>query len=136
MASCSYNNGASSSSALFNSSRLRQESSSFGDDSSLVDDCLATAQRLWHSLLSFCSTRGKKAAWVSLLQSAHQLRRNLALSRLLSFPHVLVAVWVLVMLWGERWVFVNRVERCAWEHWEKWVRRQPCFPLARQCWTL
>lgn len=134
MASYSYNNGASSSSAPFAASRLRQES--FGDDSSLVDDCLATAQRLWRSLLSFCSTRGKRAAWASLLQSAHQLRRNLALSRLLSFPHVLVAVWVLVMLWGERWVFHTRVERCAWESWEKWVRKQPCIPSVQHCsWT-
>lgn len=127
MASYNYNynyNGATSSSssasAPFVSSKLRQQS--FGDDSSLVDDCLATVQRLWNSLLSFCRTRGRKAAWASLLQSAHQLRRNLAWRRLFSFPHVLVAVWVLVMLWGERWVFHTTVERCAWENWEKWVR--------------
>lgn len=119
-----YNNGAASSSSSapvpFASSKLRQHT--FGDDSSLVDDCLATVQGQWNSLLSFCRTRGKSTAWASLLQFAYQLRRNLALHRLLSFPHVLVAVWVVVMLWGERWVFHTTVERCAWENWEKWVR--------------
>lgn len=121
----SYNNGAASSSSAsvpFASSKLRQQT--FGDDSSLVDDCLATVQGQWNSLLSFCRTRGKSTAWASLLQFAYQVRRNLALHRLLSFPHVLVAVWVVVMLWGERWVFHTTVERCAWENWEKWVRIQ------------
>lgn len=131
MSSYSYNNGASSSSAPFVSSKLRQHS--FADDSSLADDCLATAQRLWHSLLKFLGTQGKQAAWASLLRVAHQLRRNLVLSRLLSFPHVLVAVWVLMMLWGERWVFHTTVERCAWQNWEKWVSKH--FSAIIHNWT-
>lgn len=131
MASYSYQNGApSSSSAPFVSSKLRrQQSFTFGDDSSLVDDCFATAQRLWRMLLGFCRTRGKQAAWASLLQAAHQLRRNLVLSRLFSVPHLLVAVWLIFMLWGERWVFHTTVERCAWENWEKWVRIPFCATL-------
>lgn len=40
--------------------------------------------------------------------------------RLLSFPHLLVALWMLVMLWGERWVFASRVSSCDWDHWEDW----------------
>lgn len=120
----SSSNGApsSSASAPFLPSKLnRQNYAHFGDDSSLLDDCLATARRSWHSLLHFWSMRGKQASWALLLEAAHQLRRNMATRRLLSVPHVLVLAWVLVMLWGERWVFHSTVERCRWGTWEKWV---------------
>lgn len=119
----STNNGASSLS--FTPARPRQNHPHFGDDSSLIDDCFAGLQRSWRSLLRFWSTRGKRGAWACLLQSAQQLRRNLAMRRVFSFPHALVAVWLLVLLWGERWVFHTAVERCAWENWEKWVSPRP-----------
>lgn len=120
----SSSNGTPSSSAKtpFLPSKLnRQSYPHFTDDSSLVDDCLASTRRSWHSLLRFWKTRGKQSSWALFLEVAHQLRRNMALRRLLSAPHVLVLVWVLVMLWGERWVFHTTVERCRWENWEKWV---------------
>lgn len=47
--------------------------------------------------------------------------RNLAPRRLLSFPHALVLVWMVILLWGERWVFESKVDDCAWKKWEKWV---------------
>lgn len=115
----------SSSSAHVHGSSSRARSQSYAahsnDDSSLLDDCLATAQRNWDSLLRFWRTRGRQSLWSLLLAGAHQLRRNMAARRLLSFPHVLALVWVLVLLWGERWVFHSTVERCRWEDWEKWV---------------
>lgn len=40
---------------------------------------------------------------------------------LLSLPHALVVVWVVVLLWGERWVFRKAVEECEWGSWERWV---------------
>lgn len=55
------------------------------------------------------------------LKALHQLRRNLVPRRLLSFPHLLVALWVLILLWGERWTFESKVADCAWSNWEKWV---------------
>lgn len=103
-------------------SKLRQNYPHFGDDSSLIDDCVAAARRSWRSLLRFCSTKGKKASWALLLETMRQLRRNMSTHRLVSIPHVLVLIWVLVMLWGERWVFHTTVERCRWGNWEKWVR--------------
>ncbi|KAF3764395.1 hypothetical protein M406DRAFT_291465 [Cryphonectria parasitica EP155] len=115
----SSSNGASSSS-LFTHSKLRQSHANIGDDSSLLDDCFAGVQKSWQSLLVFWSTRGKRGSWDCLLQGAHQLRSNLATRRLFSFPHVLVAIWLLVLMWGERWVFHTTVERCAWENWEEW----------------
>lgn len=40
---------------------------------------------------------------------------------LLSLPHLLVAVWALLLLWGERWAFERAVEACEWKAWERWV---------------
>ncbi|KAF3357497.1 Oxoglutarate dehydrogenase [Verticillium dahliae VDG1] len=45
---------------------------------------------------------------------------NLTARRLLSFPHLLVGFFVLLMLWGEYWVFDSRVASCKWDKWEKW----------------
>lgn len=133
MASYSNNNGASSSS-FGHSSKLRDSYphfSSFGnDDSSLVDDCIATVRQSWHAFLQYLSTRGKKVAWEALVRSTYQFQRNLSASRIFSFPHALVVVWVLVLLWGEHWVFHTTVERCDWDSWEKWVRAReynPCL---------
>lgn len=138
MASYSNSNGASSSSSAartpFGQSKLRDNYPNFSslgnDDSSLVDDCVATLRQAWHSFLQFLSTRGKQAAWEAVLQSTHQLQRNLSAQRIFSFPHALVLVWVLVLLWGEHWVFHTTVERCDWDNWEKWV--SPHLPV-RAC---
>lgn len=40
-----------------------------------------------------------------------------------NLPHLLVGVWMVMLLWGERWVFQSAVEECKWENWERWVRR-------------
>ncbi|EFX00965.1 manganese ion homeostasis protein [Grosmannia clavigera kw1407] len=58
---------------------------------------------------------------VRLLQTAWwHMRRNLTRRRLFSVPHLLVGFWMLVLLWGERWIFHARVAHCDWGHWEKW----------------
>lgn len=41
---------------------------------------------------------------------------------LFKLPHLFIAVWVLVLWWGERWVFWNAVRECEWDRWERWVR--------------
>ena len=91
------------------------------DDSSLIDDCRALAYHAARSLWHFWHTRGRRMSAMLLLRSAQQLRQNLTMRRLLSFPHLLVLAWVFVLLWGERWVFHTRVETCHWSNWEKWV---------------
>lgn len=65
---------------------------------------------------------GRKIATIVVGTTAYYLRRNLAPRRLFSFPHFLVAVWIVILLWGERWMFDSKVETCSWDHWEKWVR--------------
>ncbi|TVY65647.1 Cell division control protein [Lachnellula suecica] len=42
--------------------------------------------------------------------------------RLASLPHLLVAVWVLLLFWGERWVFWGAVKECEWGRWERWPK--------------
>lgn len=29
---------------------------------------------------------------------------------------------MVILLWGECWVFDSKVARCDWDHWEDWVR--------------
>jgi hypothetical protein len=41
--------------------------------------------------------------------------------RLLCLPHLLVLAWLLVLLWGERWVFQSAIKACEWSQWERWV---------------
>ncbi|KAE9577276.1 hypotheticall protein [Colletotrichum fructicola] len=74
------------------------------------------SQRLWH----FWQTRGRRMTINMLYQAGWQLRQNLTARRLLSFPHLLVCLWMLILLWGERWVFSSRVADCRWSNWEGW----------------
>ncbi|KAI8156587.1 hypothetical protein K4K49_001412 [Colletotrichum sp. SAR 10_70] len=74
------------------------------------------SQRLWH----FWQTRGRRMTINMLYQAGWQLRQNLTARRLLSFPHLLVCLWMLILLWGERWVFSSRVADCRWSNWESW----------------
>ncbi|KAG7292658.1 hypothetical protein NEMBOFW57_002695 [Staphylotrichum longicolle] len=87
---------------------------------SLFDDLRAFVAQLVRSLVRFWRERGRRMAFAALLSLAHRLRQNLTYNRLLSFPHLLVAVWVVVLLWGERWAFHSKVESCHWSSWEKW----------------
>lgn len=84
------------------------------------------AQRLWMWTMG----SGRQSATVLLLRALRQLQRNMVPRRLLSFPHLLFAFWVVILLWGERWVFDSRVQDCAWRNWEKWVRTRELPGLA------
>ncbi|GJD02777.1 calcineurin-like phosphoesterase [Colletotrichum higginsianum] len=76
--------------------------------------------RLLRSIWIFWHTRGKRLAANIMRQVGWQLRQNLTARRLLSFPHLLVCLWFLVLLWGEHWVFESRVADCKWSNWENW----------------
>ena len=91
------------------------------EDSSLVDDFRAFLARIVRLFWRFAKGRGRRLAIVLAMDAVRQFRRNLVTRRLLSFPHALVAVWIFVLLWGERWVFHSRVEQCHWSDWENWV---------------
>ena len=45
--------------------------------------------------------------------------------RLWSLPTILILIWAVVLIWGERVVFQRRVNECQWQQWEAWVRRKP-----------
>ncbi|KAL8302076.1 hypothetical protein RB597_002451 [Gaeumannomyces tritici] len=90
------------------------------DDNSIVDELRASAARAMRFAASFARGPAWHLALSLLSRAALQVRRNLTSRRLLSFPHLMVAMWLLVLLWGERWVFGTKVEQCRWDRWEKW----------------
>jgi hypothetical protein len=79
------------------------------------------AQQLAHQLRIWASGPGKRMAMSASERVARRIQRNLTSRRLLSFPHLLVLIWVIALLYGERWVFNSKVASCDWDHWEKWV---------------
>ncbi|KAI0126903.1 cell division control protein [Xylariales sp. AK1849] len=95
-------------------------SSYYNQHQSLADSILLQAKALFNRLWVYSNGRGRATAYNLAMQSARRVKMNLAARRLLSFPHLLVAMWVFVMLWGERWAFTSKVQSCDWDHWEKW----------------
>lgn len=74
-------------------------------------------QRSWN----YAKGPGRQRATLLGLRALHRIKINLTPRRLLSFPHLLVAFWIIILLWGERWIFDSRVDSCDWDHWEDWV---------------
>lgn len=114
-------------------SSLRQNYPHFEDEDP-IGDFKRFAKRQMQSVHRFWNARGKRATLAFLLEVAHVLQRNLTLRRLSSFPHLLVMIWAVVLLWGERWIFHTKVESCHWSNWEKWVLASfpfSCAPLYR-----
>lgn len=75
-------------------------------------------QRLWrprsYSLLS------TNAA--ILPRNMRRNPRNWDVRRSLNLPNLLAVFWILLLLWGERWVFESSISACRWGTWEQWVR--------------
>lgn len=99
------------------------------------DTASDVAKRQSRRVLVWLRGPGLRAASAVTLTVGHQLRRNLVARRLLSLPHALVAIWVVILLWGEYWVFDGKVETCNWDHWEQWVshRRRVAQLRSAQC---
>ncbi|KAK2591344.1 hypothetical protein QQS21_010969 [Conoideocrella luteorostrata] len=74
------------------------------------------------AVLAWICGPGRRMATTAATRAAHQIRRNLTSRRLLSFPHFLFLIWVVILLWGERWVFETKVQKCDWKHWETWPK--------------
>ncbi|KAK3500593.1 calcineurin-like phosphoesterase-domain-containing protein [Neurospora crassa] len=112
--SYSSNGGYGYSSSSFQPKHRRSDSTSF------LDDLRAFLAHSSRSAWRFWRERGRFIAWAALVNAGRRLRMNLTYNRLFSFPHLLVAAWIVVLLWGERWVFHSAVEECEWEKWERW----------------
>lgn len=50
-------------------------------------------------------------------------RRTFTRRHIINLPNLLVVLWILVLLWGEKWVFQSSIEACDWSRWERWVGR-------------
>jgi ethanolamine phosphate phosphodiesterase len=107
--------------SLPTSSSPRDYYGSTSSDPSVADNVLTALNELHRRLGLYWNARGRALAWSVTMQVAAVLRANLAARRLLSFPHLLVVLWMLVLLWGERWTFTSQIQSCDWDHWEDWV---------------
>ncbi|KAI1465531.1 uncharacterized protein F4812DRAFT_127270 [Daldinia caldariorum] len=108
------------SSSLPTSSSYDYGYGSNNEPQSICDEISACVGVMLGQLWGYLNGRGRQVAWGWATKAAHQIKRNMTRRRLLSFPHLLVGLWVLVMLWGERWVFASRIRSCDWDHWEDW----------------
>ncbi|KAH6619547.1 hypothetical protein B0J18DRAFT_492342 [Chaetomium sp. MPI-SDFR-AT-0129] len=87
---------------------------------SLLDDIHTLLFRALRALVRFWRERGQFIVRAAAARAVHRLRLNLSWARVVSFPHLLVALWVVVLVWGERWAFEWGVGGCRWEGWEDW----------------
>lgn len=89
---------------------------------STLENLVDKAQSLYRRMQAYSNSPVGRRVWHITTRVARQVQLNLAAQRLLSFPHLLVGFWIIVMLWGERWTFASTVRSCAWDRWEYWVR--------------
>ena len=90
-------------------------------DMSPAEELTLSLRRKMQSLWNYARGHGKQRARQALWRVTHRIGINLQPRRLLSFPHLLVLFWFVVLMWGERWVFDSKVDKCDWDHWEDWV---------------
>lgn len=57
---------------------------------------------------------------------------QLVLRRVFSTQAALVLIWILAILWGEKWVFQRSLVECEWYKWETWASIQEHL-VSRQC---
>ncbi|KAL5621618.1 hypothetical protein BROUX41_006518 [Berkeleyomyces rouxiae] len=68
----------------------------------------------------FIGRCGIPALAASLRKLWRHTARSLSPRRVFSFPHIMVLMWIVVLLRGERWIFYYKVNHCLWDNWEEW----------------
>ncbi|KAH8734610.1 hypothetical protein BGZ61DRAFT_343682 [Ilyonectria robusta] len=82
----------------------------------------AGCRRTAHMLSAWVTGPGRHLATAVGGRVVRRVRANLSARRVLSFPHMLVLIWMVVLLYGERWIFDSKVADCDWASWEKWPK--------------
>lgn len=41
--------------------------------------------------------------------------------RVFTIANAVILLWAYTLWWGERTVFQQSIDACAWENWERWV---------------
>lgn len=90
-------------------------------DLSVAEEIYRGVAQLLRLLWKWIRGPGMHKVAVLVARVLHQVKRNLTARRLLSFPHLLAFLWMILLLWGERWIYANHVNVCDWRSWEKWV---------------
>jgi ethanolamine phosphate phosphodiesterase len=80
--------------------------------------------------------RGALARLPSTLQNVRRASRRPTLRTFVNVPNAFIAFWVLLLLWGERWVFRSAVGQCRWESWERWVGSNSACVVLSPRWML
>lgn len=65
--------------------------------------------------------RGAIARLPSRLRNAQRAAWRPTLRSFVNVPNAFIAIWFLLLLWGERWAFHSAIKQCRWENWERWV---------------
>lgn len=85
-----------------------------------------TAEQTWDRVA--LATKQWVAEGVSNLRSSRPRNTReakgtakLVLRRLLSVTNAVILMWFFTLRWGERTVFQENINACAWEAWEAWV---------------
>jgi hypothetical protein len=88
----------------------------------LPSELYVEMQRLWHGTSNSYASVSTSGNGYKGLKSWKKLKeRNWNPRQLLCLPHFFVALWLVLLLWGERWVFQDSIKACQWDIWEKWV---------------
>ena len=75
-----------------------------------------TVRRLWGSLLALHN------AWIRLRLGHGRKTEPVPQSRKSrGLPFLFIILWIFALRWGERGVFRQSVEHCAWDRWESWA---------------
>ncbi|RKF53569.1 Cell division control protein 1 [Golovinomyces cichoracearum] len=68
---------------------------------------------------SLCTTFNSRSYARKIVQ---YLNKHNFWNRLLTLPHFCIAFWIVLLLWGEVWVFRSNVKQCDWSRWEIWPK--------------
>lgn len=82
----------------------------------LPNGIIFQVQQLWNRINFSLSV----ANMAKLPRTLRQKPKNWDGRRLLNLPNLLAVFWILLLLWGERWVFESSVSSCKWGEWERW----------------
>lgn len=79
-------------------------------------DRVASAAKQWFSE-GVANLRSSKPVSRREVQSTVKL----VLKRLFRVTNAVIVLWLFTVWWGERTVFQESMDACAWEAWEAWV---------------
>lgn len=90
--------------------------------------------RIWKQLSGTATqwVQGRAAAWETERRQGRGDLRSIASwswRRLFKIANAIILLWIFTLRWGERTVFQESIDACAWQSWERWVNRHSLVAL-------